>query len=73
MADSRTVISNIISTGEDESDLYLTFTFEWNFPNIVEGSEEAAAQAKTLAGMAKEVVPHTIDEIRAMVKDGTIA
>ena len=73
MPDTGTAISNIISNGADETDLYLTFTFSWNFPEIVEGSEEAAAKAKMFAQTASQVVPHTVAQIREMVKDGTIA
>ena len=73
MPDTGTAISNIISNGANETDLYLTFTFSWNFPEIVEGSEEAAAKAKMFAQTARQVVPHTVAQIREMVKEGTIA
>lgn len=71
--DTGTAVSNIISTGENEADLYLTFTFSWNFAEITEGTEEAAAKAKTLAQMAQQVVPHTIEQIRTLVREGAIA
>lgn len=73
MPDIGTSISNIISVGNEETDLYLTFTFSWNFPDVVEDSEEALIKAKTLECMAREVVPHTINQIRALVKDSIIA
>ena len=73
MPDLGNAISNIISVGEDGKDLYLTFTFSWNFPDIQEGTKEAAEKSKSLTDMGQEVVPHTIQQIRAMVKDGTVA
>ena len=73
MAELGNAVSNIVSVGENETDLYLTFTFTWNFPNIAEGSTEAAEKEKMMVGMAQEVVPHTIEQIRMMVKEGSIA
>ena len=42
MIDLGSHVANTISDGDGESDLYLTFTFGWNFPDIQEGSKEAA-------------------------------
>lgn len=73
MVDLGTFISNIISTGEgDESDLYLTFTFAWNFPDIQEGSSEAQARAAAMAGSAKEAVTHTLKQIRELAQKGEL-
>ncbi|KAI0686646.1 hypothetical protein BC835DRAFT_451470 [Cytidiella melzeri] len=63
-----TTISNIISAGEGESDLYLTFTFNWNFPDIQEGTQEAVEKVQQLERMAKEAVMLTIKQIREMVR-----
>lgn len=73
MTETGTAISNIVSVGEDETDLYLTFTFSWNVAEIAEGTEEAAARAKAMTQMARQVVPDTIEQIRLLVKEGTIA
>ncbi|KAF7793580.1 hypothetical protein EIP86_004694 [Pleurotus ostreatoroseus] len=73
MPKSGIAVSSIISIGEDETDLYLTFTFTWNFPNIVEGTEEAAAKVKALTQVVKTIVSHTIEQLREMAKDGTVA
>ncbi len=73
MTETGTAISNIVSVGEDETDLYLTFTFSWNVAEIAEGTEEAAAKAKAMTQMARQVVPDTIEQIRLLVKEGTIA
>ena len=35
---SGAFINNTISQGEDETDLYLTFYFEWPYPDMQEGS-----------------------------------
>lgn len=38
-----TEISNVVGQGpsEKEEDMYMTYAFNWHFPNIEEGSEEA--------------------------------
>lgn len=66
------LISNLVSQGEDETDLYLTFFLEWNFPDMQEGSEEKNELAQQLSGFAKDVLRETIDIARKMVKDGEI-
>ena len=73
MPESGIAVSSIISIGEDETDLYLTFTFTWNFPNIVEGTEEAAAKVEALTQVVKPIVSHTVEQLREMAKDGTVA
>lgn len=73
MTETGTAISNIVSVGEDETDLYLTFTFAWNVPEVAEGTEEAATKTKAMTQVARQVVPDTIEQIRLLVKDGTIA
>lgn len=65
-------ISNLVSQGKDETDLYLTFYFEWTFPDVEEGSEESNKIAQQLSGVTKDVVQETIDIARKLVKDGEI-
>ena len=67
-----TFISNSVSRGQDETDLYLTFYFEYRFPDIQEGSEDEKKTAKPLWGMARQVVQETIDVGRKMVKNNEI-
>lgn len=69
---SGAFINNTISQGKDKTDLYLTFYFEWPYPNIAEGSEEAKKISNQMWGMAKTTVQHTIDYAREMKKDGKL-
>lgn len=70
--DSGAFISNIVSQGQNETDLYLSFYFEWPFPNIEAGSKEEKETSDRLWKMAKETVQHTIDHARSMVKEGKL-
>lgn len=65
-------ISNIVSQGRDATDLYLTFYFEWPYPQIEEGSDEAKKTSEKMWSMAREAVAHTIDVAREMVKEGKV-
>ena len=73
MKDVGTTISNIVSVGKTESDVYLTFVYAWNFANILEGSEEAVTKEKELRNGAQVTIPLTIEQLRVLVKDSTIA
>ena len=68
--DTGAFINNTVSQGENETDLYLTFYFEWPYPNLEEGSQEARETNERLWGMAKKTVQHTIDYARNMAKEG---
>lgn len=70
--DAGAFINNTISQGENEKDLYLTFYFEWPYPNLEEGSKEAQETSDKLWGMAKTVVQHTVDYARDMAKEGKL-
>lgn len=72
MAEAGTVITNTISTGVGENELYLTYTFEWDFPGIEEGSEEANEKERQLTKEGVRGVPHAIDVMRAMVREGKL-
>lgn len=67
-----TYIENRVWQGKDETDLYLTFYFEWSLPKIEEGTEEAEKRSNELWGMAREAVQHTIDVARQLVKGGKV-
>jgi len=69
---SASRVLNIVSTGEKESDLYLTFTFEWDHPEIEAGSEVAAAKQKGYQTMAPRGVSGTLAQIRKMVAEGQL-
>lgn len=68
MVDVDNRISNIISSGDGESDLYLTFTFDLNVPDVQEGTVEAKDRQAQLQARAEEAVAASIVEIREMVK-----
>jgi len=61
-----------VSQGKDETDLYLTFYFEWKYPNIKEGSKEEKETSDQLWGMAGKTVQHTIDYARNMAREGKL-
>ncbi|CAF9927327.1 MAG: hypothetical protein HETSPECPRED_006557 [Heterodermia speciosa] len=70
--DNGSFISNIVSQGQDERDLHLTFYFEWPFPNIEAGSAEEKETSDQLWNRAKESVQSTIDHTRTLVKEGKV-
>jgi hypothetical protein len=72
MAEAGTVITNTISTGPGENELYMTFTYEWDFPNVREDSEEAKEKERQLAATGAQGVPYAIDVIRAMAQEGKL-
>jgi len=63
---SKTV--NIVSQGETENELYLTFTFEWACPD--EGKMDAMSVKVRKTGV--KAVKATIDRIRELVVEGRI-
>ena len=70
--DTGAFISNIISQGDHETDLYLTFYLQWPYPKIQEGSEEAKKTSNQLWEQARKVVQHTIDAAREMKSKGEL-
>ncbi|PSS36797.1 hypothetical protein PHLCEN_2v1341 [Hermanssonia centrifuga] len=69
--DNGTTVSNIISFGEDDSELYLTFAFNMNFPQFEEGSEQADAQTKKLWQSSQGAAARTVDQLREMLEEGS--
>lgn len=72
MVGTETFISNIISTGDGESDLYLTFSFVWDMPNIQEGSDAAKEKQAQFENGAGAAVQQSVNEIRALVQAGEL-
>lgn len=70
--DTGSFINNTISQGKDETDLYLTFYFEWQHPKMQEGSEEAKKTLDQLWEQARKTVQHTIDVAREMKNKGEL-
>lgn len=67
-----TFVSNINSQGEDVTDLYLTFYFEWIYPNMEDGSQAANKTLERLCALAREAVSETVVVARKMVTEGEI-
>ncbi|KAH6639353.1 hypothetical protein C7974DRAFT_388308 [Boeremia exigua] len=69
-----THIRNVVSDGPsgEETDLHMTYMFEFSLPEVKAGSEEQEKEVKRLKGMAKMAVEKSIDTIREMVRDGRI-
>ena len=70
--DSGAFINNTISQGKDETDLYLTFYFEWPYPKLEEGSADTQKTEETLWAMAGQTVQHTIDYARDLAREGKL-
>lgn len=70
--DTGASINNTVSQGKDETDLYLTFYFEWPYPKMEEGSEEAKKTSDQLWQQARTAVQHTIDVAREMKSKGEL-
>jgi len=62
---------NIVSAGLD-GELYLTFTFEWDFPEVEKGSKEEIEKQKGFQSSAPKAVSGTLAEIRKMVGEGKL-
>lgn len=64
-------IANIVSQNPD-GELEMTYAFEWRYPAVKEGSDEAKALEEKSWKTARIAVHGTIDTIRRLVKDGEI-
>ncbi|KAI0384043.1 hypothetical protein F5Y04DRAFT_293445 [Hypomontagnella monticulosa] len=64
-------VSNVVSAGPD-GELLMTYVFEWRYPGVKEGSEEAKALEEKSWKTAKMAVHGSIDTIRRLVKDSEI-
>jgi hypothetical protein len=58
--------------GADEGDIYLTFTSEYQYPDIQPGSAEAERRRRDWITSARKGVRGTIDAIRRMAQDGQL-
>jgi len=64
-------VLNIVSTGP-EGELLLTFTFEWDHPDIASGSDEEKAKQTQYQSTAPKAVQGTIAAIRKFVEEGKL-
>ncbi|QDS71221.1 hypothetical protein FKW77_010411 [Venturia effusa] len=65
-------VLNIISIGANPGEMYLTFTFEWDHPEIEKGSSEEIAKQKQYQTSAPAGLAGTLGKIREMVKAGEL-
>lgn len=65
-------VLNIVSTGANSGDLYLTFTFEWDHPEIEKDSAEELAKQIQYQASAPAGLAATLAKIREMVKAGEL-
>jgi hypothetical protein len=73
--ETGTIINNILSigpNGAEERDIYLTFTFEWQFPEVEAGSAEEEEKRHIWTVEAQKAVHGTIEVIRQLAKDGQL-
>jgi hypothetical protein len=70
---SASRVLNIVSTGDKPGELYLTFTFEWDHPEIKKGSKEELDKQKQYQASAPPGVAKTLDKIRDMVRMGGVS
>ena len=71
---SGALITNTISDGKtfEEKDLQMTYTFEWRYPDVVEGSEEHKEKWKQSVEGAKMAVHSSIVAMRKMAEAGEL-
>ena len=68
------LITNTISDGPGltENDYNLTYTFEWRYPDVKEGSEEHSQKVKQSVEGAKMAVHSSIEAMRKMAAAGEL-
>lgn len=68
------LITNTVSDGPGltEQDYHVTYTFEWRYPEMREGSEEHKEQMKQNSKMAKMAVHSSIEALRKMAAAGEL-
>lgn len=65
-------VLNIVSEGGTPGELYLTFTFEWEHPEIEAGSKEAIAKQEEYQATAPKGVAGTLAHIRQFATAGKL-
>lgn len=68
---SASRVLNIVSSGVD-GELYLTYTFEWDHPEIEYGSKEYLEKQKQYQSTASRAIVVTLTAIRKLVSEGEI-
>jgi hypothetical protein len=71
MVGAASRVLNIVSLGAD-GEMYLTFTFEWDHPDVTAGSPEAVKKAHEYQAMAPVGASSTLSSIRSMAEKGEL-
>lgn len=68
------LITNTVSEGDSltEKDYNMTYTFEWRYPDIKEGSQEHKDATKRAVEGAKMAVHSSIEAMRKMAMAGEL-
>ncbi|GAB1743073.1 hypothetical protein D0867_05426 [Hortaea werneckii] len=71
---SGALITNTVSDGPGltEHDYNMTYTFEWRYPDVQEGSDEHKRLQKQHVDMAKMAVHSSIEALRRMASAGEL-
>lgn len=67
------MITNILSRGAEEADIYMVSTYEWHHPEVEEGSDEHKKLTEYYWQMSSETVKHTVDIAKQMSREGKLA
>jgi predicted SnoaL-like aldol condensation-catalyzing enzyme len=67
------LITNILSRGAEEADIYMVSTYEWHHPDVEEGSDEHEMLTDYYWKMSSETVKHTVDIAKQLSREGKIA
>lgn len=70
--ESGNFMTQSITHGPRVNEMYLTYTFDGEFLDIEEGTLQAAEKWQRLAGELAQLVPETIEQIRAWVRVGEL-
>ncbi|KAF7973880.1 hypothetical protein HWV62_28110 [Athelia sp. TMB] len=65
-------MTNTISRGQGAHELFLTYTFDGEFLDIVEGTPQALNMGRQLTDELSRVVPETVEQIRAWARAGEL-
>jgi len=71
MVEQDTFITNTISTSPS-GELFMTFTFEWDFPSVQSGTKEAEEKEEELKRLSSDGVPRVVEQIRSLVREGKL-
>ncbi|KZP14485.1 hypothetical protein FIBSPDRAFT_796597 [Athelia psychrophila] len=72
LIEAGNLMTQSISRGNGANELYLTYTFDGEFLDIMEGTPQAAEKGRLLERELAQVVPETIEQIRAWVRMGQL-